>query len=346
MSGPILGVVALLLAGAVRTQPVEPVSNGTQPPREFLTIEWSGSHGCRPTRDLQEGLRRLLGADPNALLTQEFAVRAAVTELPRGWTIALSATGPSGPMERNLSAPTCSEIAQAAALVISLWVQAPNLPEPETLPDEPAPVRELEPTAVEAPNRLERLPSASRLLLERKSWEIGRGRRFRAHLALGATVFSGALPRWGWGATGRIGVAVGAWRLDALALWLDSQDIGSQSAPSLGGRFNLLASGIRIAMAWPLLSALNAQPGIWLLMGRLHGEGTGALTQSTPSNDGWGAAGLDLDLELKIRRLLVTLGGGGGLPFGRPKFFLGEAPLYRTPPATWFGQFLVGTAFP
>jgi hypothetical protein len=351
MSGHFFSIVAFLLAGTIRSEARELVANTAKPPREFLHIEWQGSAACRPTKDVFEGLWRLLGGDPNSILTQELVVRATIGEQSRGWTLALSAVGSNGPIERTLSAPTCSEIAQAAALVISLWVQPAILPQPLAEQDEVGRVR---PSAAADPETAPRAATeprfATRVQLRRDSWEVGPERRLRLQLALGPTAFSGALPRWGWGITGRVGLVFRSWHADVLLVWLEDQQVWISRPAPLGGRFGLMASGIRVARGWSLASFLNAQPGIWALIGRLRGEamgqGTGDVTLATPSNGGWGAFGLGLDSEWRIRRVILTLGAGGGLPFGRPRFFLGNELLYRTPPVTWFGHLQVATAFP
>ncbi len=349
-SGSILGFIVLLLAGAVRA---ETLSTASIPPsQELLSIEWVGSRNCRPTRDVFEGLRRLVGGDPNQLLTQEFVVRANVQELSEGWTLALSSNGPNGPIERQLTASTCSEVAQAAALAISLWVQPTYRSETRGARDEPSAVRPL--TEVEngqSGQALGGYPESSpwsRVRLRRDHFRAGHARHFRMHCALGITAMAGALPSWSWGLTGRIGVILGAWHVDGLLLWLGTQQslASTGSGQPLGGEFGLLASGMRLAYALPVTALLNIQPGIWSLLGRLHGDGFGTLAQSTPSNDGWGAVGLGVEASLSTSHFSLSLGGGNGLPLGRPRFFVGDSLLYQTSPVTWFGHLLGSVAFP
>jgi hypothetical protein len=349
ISGFIPGIIVLVVAGAVCAES-PPASRLPSP--ELLSIEWVGSPNCRPAQDVFEGLRRLVGVDPNKLLTQKFVVRANVQQLSDGWTLALSSKGPNGPIERQLTVPSCSEVAQAAALVISLWVQPTDESESRGARDEPGAFRQL--TAVEA-GQLglasggdQESSTRSGVRLRREYFQAGHGRHFRMHWALGVTAVAGALPAWSWGLTGRVGVILGAWHVDGLWLWLGSQQRWTitGSAQPLGGEFGLLASGMRLAYALPVTAFLNVQPGIWSLLGRLHGEGLGTLAQFTPSNDGWGAAGLGLDASLSAGRFSLAIGGGNGLPFGRPRFFVGDTLLYQTPAITWFGSFVGAVACP
>jgi RNA polymerase sigma-70 factor, ECF subfamily len=247
--------------------------------------------------------------------------------------------------------PSCNEVAQAAALVISLWIQSPSVQVPDRAPsregtDEAVTTRRLSDIEPDTPNRASGARARSRLRLRRDHFGAAPGRSSHGHFALGMAVLAGALPSPSWGLTGRAGVSLGAWRIEGLFLWLDKRQVLAPASPSLGGEFGLLASGMRIAYALPVTAFLNVQPGIWSLIGRLHGDGIGTLTRSTPSNDGWGAAGLGLEASLSIGHVSLSLGGGNGLPFGRPRFLVGDTLLYRTQPVTWFAHLLGTVAFP
>jgi hypothetical protein len=349
MRGPIFGVLVLLIAGTIRAETLDGDSQGVAVARERLKIEWSGSGSCRPTSEIVEGLRRLMGGNPDLLLTQAFLVRAMIEPETHGWTLVLSAQGSHGPFERKVFAPTCTEVAQAAALITSVWLQPAIFPLPGTAQEEPSrPSSAIATEAVAEPShraRAVRTPSSGSLQLRQGTVTLGRSMHLRSELAFGTIALHGALPDWGSGLVGRIGASALDWRIDALFLWLAAQTT-SAGTTALAGRFNLVASGLRIAYAVQLASDLNVQPGIWSLLGRLHGEGQGEMSKSTPSNDGWGAAGLGIDGNLVLGRLSFALGGGYGLPFGRPRFFVGSNLLYKTSAVAGFGHLLVAVAFP
>lgn len=351
MNGALIGIATLLVTGIVGAAPLSQGQVEDAARSVPVRIEWAGSVACRPTTEIVEGLRRLIGSESSPSPNLALEVDAVVESIEGGWTLALSATGRHGALHRNLVAPNCSELAQAASLVLSLWVQSTDIVDGSTPRPSPIPVQ----SAVSAPsNDQARIAEASprsfvrqsRLSLRRQSWDTRPGRRLRLQFAIGATVFSGALPETGLGISGRVGVSLDSWRLEALGLWLESQRVWAGSRPTLGGEFSLLASGLLASRVIPIFHALNALPGIWAIAGQLKGASLGDVVQSTPSRDGWGGAGVALDTEIRVRRLRIILGGGGGLPFGRPRFIVGEALLYQTPPVTWFAHLQAGTAFP
>lgn len=145
---------------------------------------------------------------------------------------------------------------------------------------------------------------------------------------------------------GRFGAVLGAWHVDGQVLLLDNRQSFAPNEQSLGGEFGLVAGGVRVAHGLPVGRFLNIEPGIWSLIGRLRGTGLGAMTRYTPSNDEWGAIGLGVEASVSIGHLVLSVGGGNGLPFGRPRFFVGDTLLYQTPPVVWFGHVLGGFAFP
>src|SRR5512145_1603196 len=131
MHGPILGITTLLLVWLSQSQQSPTGSRQANMP-SLLNIEWVGDPHCQPNTDVIEGLRRLLGAIPDSLLDAKLVVHAELRSELGGYSLMLNASGPLGPLERQIAAPSCSEIAQAAALVLSLWIQpalSPNLDE-------------------------------------------------------------------------------------------------------------------------------------------------------------------------------------------------------------------------
>jgi len=165
-------------------------------------------------------------------------------------------------------------------------------------------------------------------------------------VSLGAAMLYGALPHTGWGVKGSLGASLDAWRLDVLLLWLNAQQVWGTTPRLVGGEFGLYATGLHLGRAWHIARFLSIQPGAWALVGRLHGEAIGVVDRSTPSSDGWGAVGLEADAEVVFKRTTLMIGGGGGLPFGRPRFWLDDTYLYRTSSMAWFAHLLVGAAFP
>lgn len=347
---------AAVSATAASNEPVE--SSG------HLRIEWSGDARCHPSADVVDGLHRLLGAAPEAFLAQDLVVSANIEERSPKWILVLSVLGAQGPIERRLEAASCTEIAQAAALILSLWIQPAQsasassdqvtpsmrkaMPLRSTVPEAPP-----DPDAApSARRRVLEAPIPSHLTLHRRAWRVRSEPPVLGYGFVGVSEFYGALPDWGWGVLVGAGAKLSAWRLELRLLWLSPQQrasVGVDSQPHGQGSFQLIAPGVCLARAWRLTTNLNLQPGLWSYVGRLHGEASGsaAMAASTPSDDGWGAAGLSMDARLRIGRLLLFgVGVGGGLPFGRPRFFVGDQFLYRTKAAIAFGTFTLGATFP
>ena len=345
--GRILSVATLLLAGVAFADPPD---ESAAIAADRLRLEWRGTEQCRPTSDVFDGLRRLLGGDPNRILSYSYEVVAEVQQLTHGWSVALSARGENGAMSRKLLVPSCEEVAQAVSLVISLWVQPAPVADSIVSQDEGTRVTRLdnlEPDRGGALPRWTRPPTAGgQVLLIRRDSVSLRARHWRFRALAGGVAMAGAVPDLGWGFSGRVGLDWDSFRFEGIFVALQPKEVATSNA-AVRARFALIATGMRVALALPVTARLNVQPGVWALLGRLHGEASGSeLESSTPSNEGWGAAGVCLEAQLKLGRATLQFGGGNGLPFGRPRFFVGQDLLYQTPPVTWHAEFLIGFAFP
>lgn len=321
-----------------------------------LRIEWDGAENCRPTNEVLDGLRRLLGTDPELLLDEPLLVSANIQTTSRGWSLALSIPGRRGPIERHIDAASCAELAQAASLIISLWIQPSK-------PKEPPPDRHVVATSSKL-SKLEHAPSGpvepaagrrlipppeltSRVQLGFGAIRVRSSSRLRLRGFAGVTLLYGALPSAAGGVTAGIAASLKRWEGGLALLWLDSQPITTLEPLSVSGRFGLWATTARIARSYRLHDSLRLQPGIWALVGRLHAEASGSSVQSaTPSDGDWGAGGVGLTLLMNLRRFAATLELGGGLPFGRPAFWVGEQLLYQTSAFVGFGTIGMGVSFP
>jgi hypothetical protein len=353
MDGLFSGVLTMLAAGVAAPAIVEdaPPRTSTQ-----FSLSWSGDAHCHPTDDVVEGVRRYVGGPPESVLVAPLVVQAHVEANANhdGLTLTLIASGPRGPMKRELAVANCNDVASATSLVLSLWIQAAQqsaqtlaLESSVTTPDVPsdvpaavAPVVQLQTTS----NDMTR--DESRLRVRRVAWTSVLARRTRLQFAGGAIALGGPLPRLGVGMLGRVGVFYGAWHADALLVWLNTQEQRSFAHPSIGGAFGFSALGIRVARHLVLTERLNIQPGLWTIVGRLAASSLGTVARSTPADGDWGAVGLGLDAELRWGPVRFDVGAGGGLPFGRPRFTLGDEHLYRTSAWAAFAQSTLGTVFP
>lgn len=320
-----------------------------------LRIDWGGSESCRPINEVLDGLHRLLGSDPELLLDEPLLVSAKIQTTSRGWSLALSISGRRGPIERHIEAASCAEIAQAASLIISLWIQPskPKAPLPErdvaATSSKPPDLGDAQSGPVEPEGRSPISPPelASRVQLGSGAMRVRATSRLRLRGFAGLTLFYGALPSAAGGVTAGVAASLNRWEGGLALLWLDSQRITTLEPLSVSGRFGLWATTARIARIYRLHGALRLQPGVWALVGRLHAEASGSSVESsTPSDGNWGAGGVGLTFLLNLRRISAMLEFGGGPPFGRPAFWVGEQLLYRTSAFVGFGSIGMGVVFP
>lgn len=320
-----------------------------------LRIQWDGTESCRPDQDVRDGLHRLLGTDPEKLLDEPLLVSARIQRVARGWSLVLSIPGRQGPIERHLDAASCADIAQAASLIISLWIQ-PSRPKDPTLERDavvsdtgvtkpiPTPSDPVEPRTYRSRPFLDLAP---RVRLGFGAMRVRSSSTLRLRAFAGLTLLHGALPSVGGGVTAGIAASLKRWEVGLAVTWLDSQTLTRLEPIAVSGSFGLWATTARITRSYRLYDSLRLHPGFWALAGRLHAEAASVSMQSsTPSDGDWGAAGVGAGVTWSLRRLVATAELSGGLPFGRPAFWVGEQLLYRTSPVVGFATLGIGAVFP
>lgn len=345
-------LLTVLITAALGNSSSFAMSADSKPPQ--LHLEWSGAESCRPTKDVIDGLFRLLGTDPEQLLKEDLFVSADIQPTARGWSLMLSIPGSQGAVRRRLDAASCAEIAQAAALILSLWVQPARQSEPvlqtrttrvalEDVPERP-------PSSVEtAPStRILRAPPKGSLSLVPGAVQPRRARSLVLRAFVGPSLFSGALPSLGWGWEAGLGVDLDRWDFSCVVLRLAEQQLQTNEPAEVVGRFGIWATRARVAHRYRIAPRLELRPGIWAVVGRLHAEALGSslLEASTPSDGDWGAAGLGASLFTRFRYFTANLELGGGLPLGRPTFWVGQHRLYQTSGFVGFCVLGIGLAFP
>jgi hypothetical protein len=306
------------------------------PPRQFeapaLRIQWDGSDACRPAADVAEHLRRLLGAS-NVTQIRKLDVRIAITAVPNGFDLVLDAETAEGHLRRALEVANCGDLAEAVALVLSVWLSERAVPataqtsiEDGIASSAPA----VAPTSTSPSNDdvplVGALPRVSQVRFTPTRW------RERLRAEAGGTLAFGVLPEQAQGAFAGITARAFALRWSLRGLWLQELTHLAQRSPrALGGRFGLIAAELRVAREFPLTSELALETFAWSMLGKLRAEGVGADEVAVSSGD-FGALGLGAATVVRRGRFHLGIEGALGFPWGRPRYLVDETVVFRPPP--------------
>jgi hypothetical protein len=111
---------ACALAGLAQAQPTPPVAL-SRSSTDFLA--WEAPHGCGTAEVVSNRVKELLGESAGDL-SRARRVEARVSRTRAGWVLDLRVFGGSGKRERRLEAEACGDLAEAAAVAISLAIDA------------------------------------------------------------------------------------------------------------------------------------------------------------------------------------------------------------------------------
>jgi hypothetical protein len=293
----LLGVGSALLPGGV-ARAAEPARASSRAD-EFLS--WHAPPGCGDGAAIRERVSDLLG-QRELDLERVRRVEGRVHAARDGWALTLRLFDAFGVRERELSSRYCDDLAEAAAVAITLAFEAAGgVAAPVSVPtanDSPA----NDSSGSGAASSREAPGSTSLVLPEpsaaaaASSHENGDERQPRAtRFALGAEVLVDGSALSG----AAVGASIGAWlrwtelRLGAYAIWLPAaeQSVG----PSQRIEFSLVAAGVRACYALghglvdtALCTGFEA--------GQLSARGVG-LADARSSHDLWLAPQLGLELS-------------------------------------------------
>jgi hypothetical protein len=281
--GAVLGVAAARPSSAA----AEPSPSGARS-AEFLT--WRAPVGCSTAAAVRERVSELLG-EPELDLRHVQRVEGRVTEAASGWTLHLTVVDAHGRRERRLASDQCQDLAEAAAVAITLAFEAARAeaasaealsapgvtPEPEPRPAlaEPPPVSDVtDPAAPQAtPAPVTTMALGLEVLVDINSLPV---------VAPGLAV-SGAL-RWS------------ELRLAVFAAWLPDaeESVGLDQNVS----FSLLSGGLRACYALGH-GVVDTSLCAGAELGRLAASGSG-LYRAQSVSDLWLAPQVGLELGVPL----------------------------------------------
>lgn len=302
---------------------------GLRSPAAAAEIRWETSVDCDPRARVSTQIETLLERSLPSVDTIDFEARVERAE-PAGFRLTFVGIerGRDERRSRTLSSGTCDELAEAAAVAMTLAIRSTEyVPDATGAAKPPHRERGLAPPAANAPNDpTEDHPGAPRPSPRRAETPAHVRPFLGAHLLADV----GALPAASPGAGLGFGLSWKALRAEAgFAFFVPSTE---ETSAGGGGRFSL-AAGIFGLCLEP--SAAEVRPLVCASfeLGQLTGEGVG-VARSRSGTATWTALKVDGGLAVRVAASLSLLARVGvARPFSRPDFVLGGAEVVFRPSA-------------
>lgn len=250
-----------------------------------LSFGWNAPEGCPVHGAILARTEQMLGRSAESSLSEPLAVDATVTRVAeQAWELRLMSGDASEP--RRVSAATCEELGEMAALFVALSID-PTLPLPSVAAFadlSKAPKEGSGPAAAESastpqpplgkPNSESTKPAAERDG-SRPPSDPSAARAaspVRALAGVSAALGLGRLPGVAWGARVQGGVAIEPLKLRAGLEYFPERY--ASVTPTTGGYLSLGAVGLQVGYALGV-GPLAVEPSAGVTFGWLHGEGDG-----------------------------------------------------------------------
>lgn len=251
-----------------------------------LSFQWSAPEGCPTHAAVLARTEQLLGRSAESSLSQPLAIDATVSRAEPGWELRLG-SGAAGEPPRLVSAATCEELGEMAALFVALSID-PTLPLESVgafadlsraagEESSPAPKAETAPSP-EPPPIEPSSPPASRSKEQAESEQAGRDAgvsaapNVRPLAGASAVLGLGRLPGAAFGVRAHGGVAIERFELRAGLEYFPERY--ASATPTTGGDLSLGTVGLHAAYALAA-GALTFAPSGGVAFGWLHGAGDG-----------------------------------------------------------------------
>ena len=311
---PLGAPIALASASAS----AEPTRTSTIP------LSWTAPSGCPGEDEVGARLARLI---PPETAAPDWQVRAVVTRgVDRRFALRLTFESAGRSHERALDAASCTELADAAAVIVALGVN-PSAPVPAAPPQDPARVPSPPPATQRLPADIAPTTSVPRPAEDSMVHALSeRTRRLGVSVLGGASV--GVLPSPSFGASAAVAWMSGRLRVELQGAWFPPAPVAVPSQ-GVGGSFELLVAGASACGSLLRAGPLFVGPCAGVEGGLLTARGPGtAVGQPLDSSAAWAA--------LKAGGLLVwyatpyvglRVGIDGIVPLTRDDFYVPEGPI-------------------
>ncbi len=311
-------VLASTGAAQAQATPPEAVVSG-------LALEWEAPDACAGRDRTLERVGRLLGVDPKQIVPAVHArARVRASDEPGGkLRLLLVLHGPTGERSRELEAPSCTELSDAAALILALAIHpdldtsqpelAPPLADPAVLSltggsDEerykPAPPA---PPAPPTPPTPVNPPPASVAASSAAPVHAGPARAAAVpwHLALelGPTGTLGIVPSPAFGIGGGVALASGRLRVGLTGTMAPQRRVLAAERPTAGGDLRVFSGAARVCYLVAGRPRVEFS-GCWVFEGGLiSGDGFG-VEQPSPVSEPWVWGGIGALARIEATRPL------------------------------------------
>jgi hypothetical protein len=281
-----------------------------------VVLSWSGPDAC-PTgeRVLSRLEQLLLRSEP---VSNPLVVDADVTVDAEGFRLELATRHGKEEFQRTIQAPSCADLADAAAVILALLID----PKQRAVSSEkPSPPRSPTPVGGFGSASRPRTGSDTERTIDRR-W---------GPLVAGSFDF-GSLPTPALGLELGGSVAVERVRLSLTGIWFPNSDIrvleASGTEPAKGGSFTLLSGHLRLC--YELFGRTLLAGCAEAELGALGAQGFGTAAD-TERRVLWAAVGPGLEAGLPLsRQLLFRVGVSALMGLSRPEFVLSNVGrVYR-----------------
>jgi hypothetical protein len=279
MTGLFLGALGLARAGLAALVMSATAASLPAPADRAYVLEWVAPATC-PDADQVEARIDALIQHAAPLPSGLLQVRMSAEERDGDWRLEVVLLGREFVGERVLVGADCTEVAQAAALVVGIaldpegaWANPSLVPEPEVhevpepRPEPPAPLQDLAEPASSSPLDTQAEPTTPRDgNAVRLRWRI----RAAGGLGLGAVPRPAGVARVAFGPMGRF------WAVELGATAWPFTRISAPSRDDVGADLNLWSVDVRGCGVVPG-ARLEFAGCLGVLMGAMHGLGVGEL---------------------------------------------------------------------
>jgi hypothetical protein len=295
-----------------------------------LALDWDAPPACPDRTRIAAQIAALLGRPPLLPPDRMLAIRGHASEAPDGtWRLELILATADGIQERRLTSRSCSEIADAAALIVALAID----PTAVALGRAPA---EAPATPLRAPPRPPPPPAIEHAAapLPAPAHDAGAAMTARIGPAVGVGLLPGVAP----GATLALGARFRRLGIEATAAYFPARRAPVTGRTDAGGDLGAVTGGFQLSWWRPgrLEVGLLAAGDAVLFLGQGFGV---AYRSSGYALSAAAVAGGALRFELG-RRVAVRLDAGAAVLVARPRFVLDQIGTVFQP-ARLFGQMLL-----
>ena len=308
-------------------------SHGQLPPPPGVELDWQAPPTCPSGSNVLQRAEQLLRH--SAAPKEPVRARAIVVDAGEAYSVTLETQQGTQTWHRTLRAPSCEELADAAALVVAMAVD-PDLggakagdppPQARSAADDDQD-RLVAPIVAPLPAALPPTPAPPTASPPGEASPL-----FSVHAAARALGDVGALPRPALGVEIAAGAGVSALRVELTGTLLPGVREVTATAPDRGGEIGLWAIGPRLCYEL-VLGSVRALGCAGLEGGQITGDGFGATSWTDTRSATWLAARIGGRVVIELwPAASASLALEGVAPVTRPEFVLENLGRVHRPSA-------------